>query len=222
MIKKGDFIEIDYTGKLKDENIVFDTTSKDIAKKEGIENAKMAYKPVVICVGENHVIKGLDEDLVGKETGKEYSISINAENAFGKKDAKYIQLISLSKFRKQNINPVVGMQVEIDGSTGTVKTATGGRVMVDFNHPLSGKDVVYEYKINRIVEDEVEKIKAYFNMLFGVDVIVDKTEKGYDIKSKSEMPDELKKKFEDKLKEIISDKHTYTFSVEEKAKNIKE
>ena len=42
--------------------------------------------PVVICIGQNHVVKGLDQAIEGKEPGK-HTIELSAENAFGKKDA---------------------------------------------------------------------------------------------------------------------------------------
>ena len=82
------------------------------------------------------------------------------EDAFGRKDTKLIQLIPTSKFRQQNIQPFPGLQLNIDGMFGTVKTVSGGRCLVDFNHPLSGKDLVYEVKLTRIVHDSKEKLAA--------------------------------------------------------------
>lgn len=217
MIKKGDFVEIEYTGKLKDGDFIFDTTNKKIAEENGISNSKMEYGPVIICVGQRMTIPGLDDNLIGKEINKEYKIEILPEEGFGKKNAKLIQLIPNSKFKKQNINPIPGLQVEIDNQPGIVKIVTGGRVMVDFNHPLSGKNLVYEYKINKIIDNDEEKIKAYFDISFKIkDLKVKKTEKGYEISTKNEMPEILQKEFNNKLKEIISDKFEYSFSSENK------
>ena len=70
MIKKGDFIELDYTGRLKDDKIVFDTTVEETAKASNVYNDKFKYKPTIICVGEAHLIKGLDDFLIGKNPGK--------------------------------------------------------------------------------------------------------------------------------------------------------
>ncbi|MCH7623074.1 MAG: FKBP-type peptidyl-prolyl cis-trans isomerase [Nitrospinae bacterium] len=125
-VKKGDFIEIDYVAKLKDENKIFDLTSEEIAKKENIYNEKFTYKPLVLCVGERHVIKGLDSALIDKEVGKEFTLEVEPEDGFGKKDGKLIQLVSTGVFTKQKIRPFPGLQVQIDDMTGIIKTVSGG------------------------------------------------------------------------------------------------
>ncbi|MBC7115271.1 MAG: peptidylprolyl isomerase, partial [Archaeoglobi archaeon] len=56
--------------------------------------------------------------------------------------------------------PQPGMRVRVNGRIGTVETVIGRRVRVDFNHPLAGKNVIYEYEIHEIIEDLNEKIKA--------------------------------------------------------------
>ena len=148
IVSKKDFIEIEYTGKLKDENVVFDTTDETVAKENGLESHS-GYGSVIICVGEEQLLKGLDKNLEGKETGKEYDIELKPEDAFGNKNAKLIQLVPTSKFKQQNVQPMPGMQLNIDGVVGTIKTVSGGRTLVDFNHPLSGKVLTYKIKINK-------------------------------------------------------------------------
>ena len=69
-IKKGDFIELEYTGRIKDTNEVFDTTDKKLALELGIAVKNMAYGPVIICVGENFTLAGIEEQIIGKEPGK--------------------------------------------------------------------------------------------------------------------------------------------------------
>src|SRR3989338_664709 len=106
VLKKNDFVEIEYTGKIKEDNIIFDTTDEKIAKDQGIYNQNQTYGPVVICIGEKQVLAGIDEQLEGKETEKGYTLEISPEQGFGKKNAKLIQLINTSKFRQQGIAPV--------------------------------------------------------------------------------------------------------------------
>ena len=164
-IKENDFIEMNYTGKRKEDNTIFDTTSEKVAKENDLHDHKAKYEPIVICIGQNYMLKGLEEQLIGKETEKEYKIELDSDKAYGKKDAKMIQLIPMSKFRQQKIEPFPGLQLNIDGSYGIVKTVSGGRCMVDFNHPLAGKDLVYELKVNRIIEDDKEKLNWMVKML---------------------------------------------------------
>jgi FKBP-type peptidyl-prolyl cis-trans isomerase 2 len=201
MLKEGDFIEIDYTGKLKEENFVFDTTVESVAKQAGLDNKD--YRPVVICLGQGNVLAGLDKKLVGKEAGKEYDILLQPEEAFGKKNAALIQLMSTSKFRKDKVDPMPGMQVNIDGNIGIVKTVTGGRTLVDFNHPLSSKEVTYHVSIKRLITDDLEKAKEYLKMFIG-DKQDTKLENGkLTVEIAAKMPAEIQKLIGDKLKNVV-------------------
>jgi len=134
-LKKHDFIEVDYTGKIKESGEVFDTTNIEVAKKNQIFEAERVTGPVVICLGEGLILPGLEKKLEGRELG-EYNIDLSAEEGFGKKSAKLIQLIPTAKFKKQDVRPMPGLQISVDGMMGTIKTVTGGRTIVDFNHPL--------------------------------------------------------------------------------------
>jgi len=176
-IQKGDFIELDYTGKIIEDNIIFDTTIPADAKKAGLihEHAdgeehhhhhhlhEEDFKPVVICVGQNHVLPGLDKKIEGLAIGK-HEIKLSEEEAFGKKNSKLLKLIPLTAFKEQKINPHVGLVLNIDNAKGIVRSVSGGRVIVDFNHPLAGKEVVYTIKINKTVEDSEQKLKALLTM----------------------------------------------------------
>lgn len=161
--KKGDFIELDYSGTIKESGILFDTTNADVAKKNNIFNEKYEYKPIIVCIGKSQLVPGLDKALEEKETGKEYEIELKPEEAFGKKDAKLIKLVPTKIFTKQKITPVPGLSVNIDGMFGIIKTVTGGRTIVDFNHPLSGKEIVYKFKINKVIKDNKEKIEKFLS-----------------------------------------------------------
>src|SRR3989338_7882631 len=147
-IKKYDFVEIEYTGKLREDGAIFDTTDEKVAKEHNL-HSHSDYGPVVICVGEEQLLKGIDKSLEGKGIGDEYDADIRPEDAFGSKDARLIQLIPTNKFKQQKIQPMQGMQLNIDGMLGIVKTVSGGRTLVDFNHPLAGKELSYKIKINR-------------------------------------------------------------------------
>lgn len=160
------FIEVEYTGKLAD-GTVFDTTDEKTAKEAKIHNPKGKYGPVIVCLGAGHLLKGLEDDLKEKKEGK-YTISLTAEKAFGKKDPKLIQLIQTKKLLENNIKPFPGLQLNIDGTLATIKTVSGGRTMIDFNHPLSGKDVVYEITVKRDVIDDAEKAKSILELEAGI------------------------------------------------------
>lgn len=163
-MEKGDFIEFDYTGKTNN-GFVFDTTIEAVAKKTHLKN-KQTFKPVVMCLGQGQFLPGLDEALVGKDVGT-YTIRLAPEKAFGKKDVSKIQTVPISKFTKEGLKPYPGMQINVDGDIASVKRVSGGRVLVDRNHPLAGLEVVYDVDIKRKVTDAKEKVDAYVTHTIG-------------------------------------------------------
>lgn len=166
-IKKHDFVELDYTGRIKETNEVFDTTNEKAAKEAQIFSPKVEYKPIVICIGESHILAGLDEFIEGKELGK-YTVSLNSEKAFGKKDASLMKIIPTSKFAEQGIKPIPNLRLNIDGMVGMIKSVSSGRTVVDFNHPLTGKDVVYDIKLNKVVTDKKIQLTSILRVLLGM------------------------------------------------------
>lgn len=205
MISRGDFVEIDYIAKIKGSNIVFDLTSEDKARELNIYNAHVKYGSVVVCVGEKNLLAGLDEALVGKDIGG-FEVGIEAKNAFGLKNPKFLKVIKSDVFLKQNINPFVGLSVNIDGAIGVIRSISGGRSIVDFNHPLAGRDVIYQVEVRKIVSDDVEKVKSIvFFSLFLSDFGVEKRQDGaIEIKTKIEVPKELIDVFMEKYQRLVS------------------
>ena len=157
--KKGDFVSIDYVGIIKGDNAVFDLTDPGLIGAEG-----RRFDPKIVKIGESDVIPGLDESLVGREENEVYDAEIISEKAFGKKDPKLIKLIALNEFKKHEIDPKPGMQINLDGFVAVVRTVGGGRVTLDFNHPLAGKDILYKIRINRIITDLKERIEGFIRL----------------------------------------------------------
>ncbi len=212
MIKNNDFIEIEYTGRFTDSNEIFDTTDIKIAKENDLfeEGSEAKFAPLILCVGHGQVVKGLDKALVDKKLNEEFKVEVTAEEGFGKKDAKLMSLVSANEFKKQKVHPVVGMAVNIDDSMGIIRSVSGGRVVVDFNHPFSSKDLIYEVKILKIIDDRVEKIKLvtknFFNIESEVEIKENKAEVKFKLPAnvpKESLNDEIKKVFADKIKEIV-------------------
>lgn len=220
-LKKGDFIQINYVGRLKETNQIFDLTDEELAKKENIHQEGAKYKPIIICIGEGDVVKGLDEGLIDKEIGKSYTIEISPEDGFGKKDAKLIKLVNTNIFLKQNINPVPGLQVNIDNVIGIIRTVTGGRTLVDFNHPLAGRALFYEVKILKKITDDKAKLEGLLSYHLGIDKPDVKVEKGT-AKINSEVPEMFRKQLEEKIKKLVPSIKKIEYKKEEKEKEKKE
>jgi FKBP-type peptidyl-prolyl cis-trans isomerase 2 len=169
-VKRGDFVKLSYTGRLENGD-VFDTTSEDVAKQSGLFAEGISYAPITIIAGEDMVVKGLDADLVGKTAGYEGEVKVLPKDAFGERKPELIEVVPTRRFEKR---PTLGMRVSLDGKTGTIENVVGGRVRVDFNSPYAGKTIVYRYKIEEIVTNNVERIKGllryYMNKDFSVGI----------------------------------------------------
>jgi hypothetical protein len=89
---------------------------------------------------------------------------------------------------------------------GLIKTVTGGRTIVDFNHPLSGKDIIYKYKILRIVADDKEKLESFLTTQLGIKkegFKIEKNEKATKITIKAKFPKEVQDMIIKKVLEVI-------------------
>lgn len=164
-LQKGDFIKVNYTGKFKDGNI-FDTTIESISKKNNIYNENGVYGGDIVIIGAKNTIDGLDEDFIGKDVGYETEIELTPEKAFGLPDPKLITSISISKIKNGNIK--VGSIVEQNGKQGIITRIIGRRATIDFNNPLTGKNVIYTYKIEEKIDDLKNKINGLFKLYTGI------------------------------------------------------
>ena len=176
VLEKGDFVEVEFVARLKDGG-VFDSNVKSELEKlhEGHEHPVEA-KPFVFALGEGMFLKGVEDFLIGKDVGK-HEISLEPENAFGKRNSQLIKMIPLKRFLESKVNPIPGSVFNFDGRIAKVLTVTSGRVVVDFNNPLAGKNVEYSVNVLRKVDDRDEKIRALNEFFFkkNFDFVVDGT-----------------------------------------------
>ncbi|MFC7096133.1 FKBP-type peptidyl-prolyl cis-trans isomerase [Halobaculum marinum] len=166
-IQNGDFVRLDYTVRTAtedddEEGRVVDTTRVEVAEEAGIDDDEYDFSPRTIVVGEGHVFGAVDEDLLGKEVGDENTVTVPAAEAFGEFDPDDVRTVSAEKIPEDDRYP--GAQVTIDGEQGYVETVIGGRSRVDFNHPLAGDDLEYEYEIVGLVDDDEEKAAGLIGM----------------------------------------------------------
>lgn len=206
-LQEGDFIELDFIGKT-DEGI-FDTTHEDLAKEEGLYREQQDYSPITIVVGEEHVVPGLDAALKGKEVG-EHTIHIDTEDAFGKKSTDKLEIVPMREFKKQGIKPFVGLEVNIDQQRGTVRTVSGGRVIVDFNHPLAGKDVTYDVDIKRVVEAPVEKVEAILEIMQVPYDTINEDDDAVTVELTNQFPDEIVEDLKDEVDRLTEADVTFS------------
>ena len=201
-MKKGDIVLIDFIAKTEHGEI-FDLTKEDVAKENKIYNEKIKYEPIAVVLGAGTTMPGLEEGLLKMNEGEEKEIKIEPHKGFGKRDTKLIKIFPEKVFQGK-IKPSPGLIVDFSGQKGRIQSCLGGRVRIDFNHPLAGKTLIYDVKIVKNITDEKEKIKAIFS-LFNLEPIVSIA----DNKSEAEIkfPSALHPVIKEKMNELVK-KHT--------------
>ena len=144
------YLEIRYKAFVKDTNTLFD----------------FSEKPRIIPLGSGLLHDFVEKALEKVKPGKVYKFEF--EKPFGDRREDKIKLVPLVEFTKRNIKPFPGLIVNIDGKRGIIRSVSGGRVTVDFNHPLAGKDLYYEIEVIREVNNLEDKIKGLIEFLFDV------------------------------------------------------
>ena len=168
-LQNGDFVELAYTAWTVEGDQLVDTTDAEVAEEEGV-GEDQEFEPRTIVLGEGHIFEPVEEDIVGKEVGDEGSVVVPAEEAFGEYDDEQVRTVSKDKIPEDDRYP--GAQVQIGQEQGFVETIIGGRARVDFNHPLAGEDVEYDYEVVDVVDDREEQAQGLLSMFLDLDLEV--------------------------------------------------
>jgi peptidyl-prolyl cis-trans isomerase B (cyclophilin B) len=151
-VEQGDTVVVEYVGRFETGG-VFDTSRADVAGEHGLLEAQERepddYAPLAFTVGAGEVIEGLDEGLVGLETGEETRIEVPPEKAYGEFDPDRVREYDPETFEGMVGQPAeIGMHVHAEnGLHGDVTAITEESVEVDFNHELAGKTLVFDVEV---------------------------------------------------------------------------
>ncbi len=164
-MEEGDLIYVDYDVWVmpddeEDEPTLFDTTDEEKAKEEEIFNEESDYGPRPLVIGDDNLAEGFSEALKEADIDEDDSVEVPPEKGIGNRDPGKIELFSRREMERRDIDPVEGKEVEIDNRRGTIIQATAGRVRIDFNHPLAGKTLKYDFSIVEKPEEIEEKVEA--------------------------------------------------------------
>ncbi|MFC6755828.1 MULTISPECIES: FKBP-type peptidyl-prolyl cis-trans isomerase [Haloarcula] len=168
--QSGDVVKLAYTARTVDEGQLVDTTDEEVAADEGIDTDQQEWGPRTIVLGEGHIFPDVEQDIFGKEVGDAGTVTVAAEDAFGEYDEEQVRTVTKDKIAEDDRYP--GAQVQIDGEQGRLETIIGGRARVDFNHPLAGEAVEYEYEVVAEVTDREEKAQGILSLMLDVELDV--------------------------------------------------
>ena len=111
--------------------------------------------------GMGAIIAGLEKEMEGKQTGDEFELTVNPEDAYGDRDESAKQRVPIKHlFQKKRLKP--GMVVSVntqDGPREVVIEKVGKfNVDVDVNHPLAGKTLHFKIKVEEVRQATDEEI----------------------------------------------------------------
>lgn len=185
-LEEGTIVRFDYT--LTIDGQVTETSSEEKAKEHGIHQDGRTYEPLTFGVGGRQIISGLEEEVVKHKVGESFSVDIPAAKAYGERDAKKVQSVPIAQFKKQGVKPEVGQIINWNQQRAVVTRVAGGRVMVDGNHELAGKDLTYDATITDVITEPDEKLDAVLKMMFPTGAKFENTTEAVTI----EVPDQAK------------------------------
>ena len=139
-VKAGDTVRVHYSGFL-DDGTIFDSS--------------LEREPFEFTLGQGMVIPGFEDAVVGMDVGETKTVNIPTDQAYGPYRDELLVAVERSEV-PPNIEPDIGMELQIRTPEGTVTNVTitemdDNSITLDANHPLAGKDLIFEIKLVEIV-----------------------------------------------------------------------
>lgn len=159
-------MKVSFTGKELLNNEIFDTTNENVAKEQNIFNKGKKYGPMTIIIGEKELHQKIEEELLKMKKGEEKVVKLSPKAGFGEREADLVRIVPLKVFLDQKMNPVPGLVVQIGNNLAKVQSVSGGRVRIDFNHPLAGRDLEYIVKVEEEITDKRKIAEGIFEKYF--------------------------------------------------------
>lgn len=134
MIENGKVVDVHYTGKLIDGS-VFDSS-------EGRE-------PLRFEVGSGQIIPGFESAIIGKTTGDRVTVTISPQEAYGEtREELFVKIPSDKLPGKVEVGQVLEATSE-DGRSSQVLVheVNEDHVVINGNHPLAGKELVFDIEV---------------------------------------------------------------------------
>ena len=132
----------------------------EVRDGEIVVDSNIGGTPLIFMFGKGQVIPGLESGIANMNVGDNGEIPVKAVDAYGEYNAEAQQVVPKDQFA--GIELEVGMtlygQAEDGGTTQvTVKEIAGDNIVIDFNHPLSGKKLMFSVTINNVRDASAEE-----------------------------------------------------------------
>jgi len=138
-IDDNKLVKINYVGKLQDNSEVFDKSND---------------KPLEFIFGIGMLVPGLEKEIKGMKKGDKKVVNVNHKDAYGEYHPEAIEEVPKSHFEGIELKP--GLNLIAKTPYGelpvVIKEIKGNSVVLDFNHPLAGKDLIFEVEVVDITD----------------------------------------------------------------------
>ncbi len=159
-------LKVTFNGKELLEGRIFDTTSAEIAKQNNMFDEKRKYGALSIITGEHELLPLVEKELLTMKVGEARKVKMTPKEAFGERNNDLVRITPIKIFHDQKINPIPGLVISVGNAYGRVQSVSGGRVRVDFNHALAGREIEYEVKIESEITDKKEIAETIFEKYY--------------------------------------------------------
>jgi peptidylprolyl isomerase len=138
--KKGDKVQVNYTGYLED-GTKFDSS-------EG-------KNPLDVTLGSGMVIPGFDAALTGMKVGEKKTVNIPMDQAYGNHNAEMVMQVPIDQV-PSDMEPEIGQKLQVGGAAGEMMMVevidlTDEFIVLDANPPLAGKDLTFDLELVAIL-----------------------------------------------------------------------
>jgi FKBP-type peptidyl-prolyl cis-trans isomerase SlyD len=132
----------------------------EVSDGEKVVDSNVGGMPLVFMFGRGQIIPGLENVIANMTIGQKAEVLVKAEDAYGEYSSEAIQEVPLDQFA--GIDLEVGMSLYGQGEDGgtvqvVVKEIGSDSIIIDFNHPLAGKDLAFMVLVNNIREASAEE-----------------------------------------------------------------
>lgn len=138
------------------------TLEYTLKNNEGeVLDTSMGRAPLVYLHGVGTLIPGLENELHGKSAGEKLNITIQPEDAYGRRNDNLIRVVEKSGFQGDE-EMMVGMQVQLETDQGpaiaTISDIDGEKVTLDMNHPLADMILNFDIELVEVRDANAEEI----------------------------------------------------------------
>ena len=133
----------------------------ELREGENVVDSNIGGAPLVFMFGKGQVIPGLEKGIESMSVGEKGDLLVRAEDAYGEYNEEAQQELPSEQFA--GIDLTQGMSLYGQGEDGStvqvvVKDIKDDTVVIDFNHPLAGKDLMFSVAISNIRDASDEEI----------------------------------------------------------------